>query len=191
MFVAGDSAGGNLTLSLIAWVRDQGLRAPDAAVALSPATDATLGSPSMRTNVATDPMLGPMLGSLARVPRVVLLWFGWLGMRIVPCDPRVSPVHGDLSGLPPTLVQASDAEMLRDDARRYVNRAVAAGSPATLQLWPHMVHVWQLFHPELAQGREALEEIGRFLRAHTPCADAAATAAAATAVSVPGSAPAS
>ena len=52
VFVAGDSAGGNLTLSLIAWVRDQGLRAPDAAVALSPLTDATLASPSLRTNVA-------------------------------------------------------------------------------------------------------------------------------------------
>ena len=59
VWVAGDSAGGNLTLSLVAWVRDAGLRAPDGAVALSPLTDATLASPSLRTNVASDPMLGP------------------------------------------------------------------------------------------------------------------------------------
>jgi epsilon-lactone hydrolase len=165
VWVAGDSAGGNLTLSLIAWVRDAGLRAPDAAVALSPATDATLGSPSLHAHIATDPMLGPLFGRLTRVPRALLLWGAWLQTRINPRDPVVSPVYGDLSRLPPVLVQASEAEMLRDDARRYVNRAAAAGSPARLQTWDHMVHVWQIFHPELAEGREALDEIGRFLAA--------------------------
>jgi acetyl esterase/lipase len=63
------------------------------------------------------------------------------------------------------LVQASEAEMLRDDARRYVNRAVAAGSPAQLQTWEHMVHVWQIYHPDLPEGRAALDEIGKFLAA--------------------------
>lgn len=164
IFVAGDSAGGNLTLSLIAWVRDQGLRAPNAAVALSPATDGTLGSPSLKSNLATDPMLGPLFHTLTKVPRTVLLWGGWLAMRIRPCDPVISPVFGDLSGLPPLLVQGSDMEMLRDDSRRYVNKARAAGSPVTLQTWPHMVHVWQIFHPDLPEGREALEAAGAFLR---------------------------
>jgi len=165
MWVAGDSAGGNLTLSLIAWVRDNGLRAPDAAVALSPATDSTLGSPSLRSNIASDPMIGPLFGWLAKFPSALLLWFGWYQTRINPRDPVISPVYGDLSRLPPVLVQASEAEMLRDDARRYVNRAVAAGSPARLQTWDHMVHVWQIFHPELAEGREALEEVRKFLAA--------------------------
>jgi monoterpene epsilon-lactone hydrolase len=164
VFVAGDSAGGNLTLSLIAWVRDQGLRAPDAAVALSPATDASLGSPSLKGNIETDPMLGPLFKALAKIPRAMLLWFGWFQNRMRPSHPVISPVFGDLSGLPPLLVQASEAEMLIDDSRRYVNKASAAGSPVTLQTWPHMVHVWQLFHPELPEGREAFEEIGRFLR---------------------------
>jgi acetyl esterase/lipase len=77
----------------------------------------------------------------------------------------LSPVYGHLGGLPPVLVQASEAEMLRDDARRYVNRAAAAGSPVRLQTWEHMVHVWQIFHPELAEGRAALEEIRKFLAA--------------------------
>jgi acetyl esterase/lipase len=168
MFVAGDSAGGNLTLSLIAWARDTGLRAPDAAVALSPLTDATLASPSMRTNVHSDAMLGPLFGTLSRVPRWVMLWIGWLQTRINPSDAVVSPVRGDLSRLPPVLVQASEVEMLHDDAQRNVNKARAAGSPVRLQTWNHMVHVWQIFNPELTEAREALAEIGRFLAETAP-----------------------
>lgn len=166
LWVAGDSAGGNLTLSLIAWVRDSGLRAPNAAAALSPATDSTLVNPSLRHNIASDPMLGPLFGRLARVPNALMLWLSWLRIRINPRDPRISPVYGSLSGLPPVLVQASEAEMLRDDARRYANRAAAAGSPVKLQTWAHMVHVWQIYHPQLAEGREALDEIGRFFNAN-------------------------
>ena len=167
IFVAGDSAGGNLTLSLIAWVRDQGLRAPNAAVALSPATDATLGSPSLKNNLGTDPMLGPLFKPLTRIPRTVLLWATWLQNRLRPSDPVLSPVFGDLSGLPPLLVHASESEMLFDDSRRYVNKAIAAGSPVTLQTWRHMVHVWQIYHPDLPEGREAFGEIGKFLQAHS------------------------
>lgn len=163
LWVAGDSAGGNLTLSLIAWVRDAGLRAPDAEVAFSPATDSTLASPSLRSNVASNPMLGPLFGHLAKVPGTLFLWLGWLQTRINPRDPVVSPVYGDLSRLPPVLVQVSEVEMLRDDARRYVNRAQAAGSPVQLQTWDHMVHVWQIYHPDLPEGREALSEVGKFL----------------------------
>ena len=167
VFVAGDSAGGNLTLSLIAWVRDQGLRAPNAAVALSPSTDGSLGSPSLKGNLATDPMLGPLFKSLTKIPRTGLLWGGWIANRVRPCDPVVSPVFGDLSRLPPLLVHASEAEMLLDDSRRYVNKALAAGSPATLQTWQHMVHVWQIYHPELPEARQAMEEIGKFLRSRS------------------------
>lgn len=168
LMVAGDSAGGNLTLATIAWARDAGLRAADAVVALSPATDATLSSPSLRANLATDHMLGPQFGGLLKLPHVLLLWLGWFMNRVRPCDPRVSPVYGDLAGLPPTLVHASEAEMLLDDARRYVARARAAGSPVTLQTWPHMVHVWQIFHETLDEGRAALEQIRQFIERHAP-----------------------
>ena len=172
VFVGGDSAGGNLTLSLLQWVRDQGVRAPDAAVALSPLTDATLASPSMRANVHSDPMLGPLFGPMARVPRWLLLWMGWLQTRIRPCDPLVSPLRGDLSRLPPVLLQASEVEMLFDDSQRFVNRAQAAGSPVRLQRWNHMVHVWQIFNPELPEAEQALAEIGKFLNAAAPRAPA-------------------
>ena len=163
IYIAGDSAGGNLTLSLIAWVRDRKLRQPDAAVALSPATDSTLGSPSLKHNMETDAMLAPMFKGLSRVPRVLLWWFIWFQNRMSPSNPVLSPVFGDLSGLPPTLVHASEAELLFDDARRYVNRAAAAGSPARLQSWAHVVHVWHMFYPQLTEARNAWDEIGKFI----------------------------
>ena len=166
VYVAGDSAGGNLALSLIAWVRDQGLRAPDAVVALSPATDSTLGSPSVRKNLATDVMLGPLLKPLLKLPRSLLLWSGLIANRMSPSNPLISPVFGDLSRLPPLLVQASEVEMLLDDSRRYVSKAIAAGTPARLQTWSHVVHVWQLFDPALTEARQAFEEIGKFLAKH-------------------------
>jgi acetyl esterase/lipase len=117
----------------------------------------------LQTNIASDPMLGPLFGTIAKIPNALMLWFNWYQLRMSPRNPAISPVRGELSRLPPVLVQASEAEMLRDDSRRYVNRAIAAGSPARLQTWDHMVHVWQIFHPDLAEGREALEEIRKFL----------------------------
>jgi len=168
IFVAGDSAGGNLTLSLIAWVRDNGLRAPDAAVALSPLTDSTLASPSFRANVHSDALLGPLFERLAKVPLYLMLWFGWIQTRINPRNPVISPVYGDLSKLPPVLVHASELEMVFDDCRRYVNRAQAAGSPVRLQTWNHVMHVWHIFNPALTEARTALDEIDKFLASASP-----------------------
>lgn len=168
LVIAGDSAGGNLSLALIAWARDEKLPAANAVVALSPATDSAFTSPSMLSNVATDHMLGPMLGRLTRLPRSLLLWASFLNTRVRPCDPRVSPVYGDLAGLPPTLVHASEAEMLLDDARRYVAKACAAGSEASLETWHHMLHVWHAFEHRLPEAREAFEHIERFLALNLP-----------------------
>ena len=163
MYIAGDSAGGNLALMMAAWTRDHGSRKADAVVALSPTTDATFSGPSMKANIETDAMLGPMFKGLAKVPRPLLLWGGWVQNRINPSDPLISPVFGHLDNLPPTLVHASEAEMLRDDGRRYVNRAVDHGSVAKLQTWPRVVHVWHMFYPQLTEAREAWEEIEKFL----------------------------
>lgn len=168
VFVAGDSAGANLTLTLLAWVRDHGLRAADAAVVISPPTDSTFKAPSMRANVDSDVMLGPMVKPMLRIPHPLRLWAGWLQSGIRPSDPLISPVYGDLSRLPPTLVHVSETEMLYDDARRYVNRAREAGSPARLQSWNHTLHVWHIFNPELPEAEEAFAEIGKFLDAAAP-----------------------
>ena len=165
-YVAGDSAGGNLALGLAHRLRDRGSRTPDAVVAFSPLTDSTLSSPSWHENLDTDPFLAPALGQFLEMPREVLLLGTWAGTRIRPDDPRVSPLLDDLSGLPPTLVQASDSEMLRDDAVRYARAAQAAGSPVRLQVWPDMVHVFQAF-ADLPEASEALAEVEAFLAEHT------------------------
>ena len=162
LFVAGDSAGGNLTLVLSAWARDHGLRAPDGVVAFSPSTDVTLSSPTFRDNLDSDVMLGPLFRFLQRIPRWILLLVGWLTTRISPRHPILSPLFGALHDLPPTLVQASEVEIVLGDAARYVNKARSEGSPVTLQTWPGQVHVWQhvSFRPETD---EALDEVERFL----------------------------
>lgn len=166
IFVGGDSAGGNFCLSLVAWLRDKGMRLPDAVVALSPLTDLTVSGATIRSNEASDTMLKKVIGPLNRLPRFAQVWLMFLVHRMRPAGAVASPLFGDLSGLPPTLVQASEAEMLYDDARRYVFKARASGSPAILQTWADVVHVWQIFDPLLPQAREAWREIGKFLEAH-------------------------
>jgi len=163
LYISGDSAGGNLSLVMSNWIRDEGLRAPDAVIALSPLTDSTYSGPSIRNNLLTDTMLGPMFGKLMKVPRPVLAWIYLLTTRYRPSNPQVSPLFGDLANLPPTLVHVSESEMLLDDARRYVNKARAAGSPAFLQTWAEMLHVWHIFHPEVPESRQAFEQIAKFL----------------------------
>lgn len=163
LVIAGDSAGGNLCLSLSAWVRDQGLRAPNAVIALSPTVDGTFSSPSIAANRSSDIMLGPIFSALMKIPPTILRWLYLLENRFNPSNPVVSPVFGDLSGLPPTLIQVSEAEMLLDDARRYVNKARASGTPAVVQSWGHMMHVWHIFYPEVREAGEAWEEIRKFL----------------------------
>lgn len=164
--VGGDSAGGNLTLSLINWVRDQKGRQADAVFAISPATDSTCTSPSFRDNYKTDLMLQPLVGNLLKIPRSALLWLMWRAMKISPANPVVSPIFADLSNLPPTLIHVSSAEMLYDDARRYVAKAQSQGSPATIQIWDHMAHVWHIFDSMLPESNEAIDEIVKFLKGH-------------------------
>lgn len=163
LYVAGDSAGGNLTLVLLQWIRDAGAPQARAAIAFSPATDNTFQSPSLRTNRASDTMLGPTLGRLLALPRWMLAWFTLASTRHRPQNPLLSPALGRLGSLPPTLVQASDSEMLHDDGQRYVNRAREAGSSAEFQIWPGMVHVWPLFVHVLPESAEALDAAAAFL----------------------------
>ena len=168
VYAGGDSAGGNLVLSLSQWIRDEGLRAPNGVVAFSPVVDATHSGPSVRSNMKTDLMLAPMFAKLMRLPSVLLTWYYVLETRFRPINPVVSPIFGDLSNLPPTLIHASEAEILLDDARRYVNKARACGSPVRMQSWAGLLHVWTIFNPEVPEAEEALQQVGQFLRSVTP-----------------------
>lgn len=163
MVVAGDSAGGSHALVLIAWIRDQNLQPPDAAIALSPSTEIMLRSLGKRANLKTDVMLGPTFEKLARIP-LPLRWLGAvLGMRALPTNPMVSPLRGDLGHLPPTLIHVSESELLLENGQRYAAKAQAAGSPVEVKTWPDMVHVWHLFTPLLPEAEAAFEQIGEFL----------------------------
>lgn len=165
LYIAGDSAGGNLALVLSAWARDTDIQMPTAVIAMAPATDATLSSPTLTQNQATDPMLGPSLGMMLKLPRTLILWLAWVGSRRKPTDTAISPLHHRLDNLPPTLIHASEHEMLFGDARRYFNKARAAGSPVSLVTWLHMVHVWHVFEPNLPEAQQAFEHITEFVNA--------------------------
>jgi len=161
--LVGDSAGGNLILAAAQKVRDKGVANADALVALSPSTDVTLRSPSMRFNRDSDAMLGNGVGRLLRLPALIRhLIFLFMGRRS-PAVPAFSPLRGHLANLPPLLLQVSLTEMLLDDSARYYHRAKSQGAEVTLETYDNMVHVWHMFYPELPEARVALERIRDFL----------------------------
>ena len=83
-------------------------------------------------------------------------------------NPLASPLFADLAGLPPLLVQVGDAEVLLSDSTDLAKRATAAGVDVTLTVFPEMTHVFQAWAAILPEGREAIEQIGAFLRERIP-----------------------
>lgn len=156
LFVGGDSAGGGLTLSTLLETRGQ---VPvTAAVTLSAWTDLANTGESLHTRAATEPFLAPHLMQ----PTADAYLAGQ-----DPYNPRISPLYGDLTGLPPLLMQAGDAEILLDDTRRFAAKAQAAGVDVTCEIWPEMFHVFQAFSGILPEGQEAITHLGDYLRSRT------------------------
>ncbi len=165
--VAGDSAGGGLTLALLTSLRDRGEPLPSSAVCISPWVDLEMTGASMVTKAAVDPLL----------TRQGLQQFAdwYLGGQDAH-NPLVSPLHAHLQGLPPLLIQVGTSEILLDDARRLAERARAAGVNATLSQYEDMPHVWHVFASFLPEARQADDEIGDFVMQHTRRAAAATQA---------------
>ena len=161
--IIGDSAGGNLTLVMSQWARDNEVRAADAIVGISALTDSVYTSPSIRGNYETDLMLQPLVKPLLKIPVPVLAWLSWTKLKVRPKNPLISPVRGNLSNLPPTLLQASAHEMVFDDSVRYAAKAQESGTEAILQSWSHLCHVWHIFDEMLPEAHQALDEIAGFL----------------------------
>lgn len=161
LYLAGDSSGGNLALSLMLWLRDQARRQADAVIALSPQTDLTLRSPSLRRNANSDVMQGKSFGPIVRCPLLLRLIFSLMMHRTRPDNPYFSPLHGDLSGLPPVLIQTSDCDMFLDDCRRFINKMNAHGSVGQLEIWHELLHVWQAF--DIPEADDAFAQMQRFL----------------------------
>ena len=155
ILVAGDSAGGNLTLALLIALRDKGKTLPAAAIALSPATDLAFTGKSLQTRLHLDPLFSS--GGPTNIVQDYITSHD-------PHEPLISPLYGDLHRLPPLLIHVGDHEILLDDAVRFGERAMAAGVDATTVVWPEMFHVFQLFTPFLPEARRAVEQIAAFIR---------------------------
>ena len=156
--IAGDSAGGNLTLALLMRIKREGLPMPACAVALSPLADFHVPSSSFEFNAGSDVMFTPHAAPMLRD--------AYVGRAEV-IDPGISPLNGDWTGLPPLLFQASGAELLLCDSIRAAERARMAGVRVTEQIWPGLPHVFQLF-AFLREAREALDHIAAHLRQYIP-----------------------
>ncbi len=161
--IGGDSAGGNITLALLPWIRSTSRKPPHAAFVFSALIDLTFQSPSLRSNFKTDLMLQPLVAPMLKIPRSALLWLSWKQLGLSPAHPIASPVMTDLHGLPPLLMQVSRHEMLFDDSLRYAEKARRAGSHVTLQSWSHLPHVFQIFDDMLPEAAQAMNEAAAFL----------------------------
>jgi monoterpene epsilon-lactone hydrolase len=152
--LAGDSAGGGLTAATLVAIRDAKLPTPAAAALLSPWVDLEGVGESMTTRAKIDPVVQKE---------------GLIGMAAAYLQgqnartPLAAPLYADLQGLPPLLIQVGDAETLLDDSKRFEARAKAAGVSTKLEVWPEMIHVWQLFASFLPEGQQAVEGIGKFV----------------------------
>lgn len=167
--VAGDSAGGGLTLSLLLKTRDARRELPACAVMFSPWLDLAGMTEPGRANAKTCVMFHPENGTQFSS--------AYLG-RADPRDPFASPLHAELHGLPPVLFQASSTELLLDDSRRASHYISEAGGKSTLQIYDGVMHCWQMLDRLIPEAGKALDEASRFILLHTqmPAAVQSATA---------------
>ncbi len=155
--VAGDSAGGGMTLALAMRLRDGGEPLPACLVCLSPWTDMTGRGVSIIANSERDPMF------VAKdIERYASAYLG----RGSPHDPLASPLLGDLAGLPPLLLQVGRDEVLLDDARAVHEKVVAAGGSSELRIFDRVFHGWHFGAPFVPEARQALNEITEFINQH-------------------------
>lgn len=152
--IAGDSAGGGLVLAMLVACRVRSLPLSGAAVCLSPWVDLEATGESYRTREHVDPLVQRKV-----VNQVIRLYLNGQDPRA----PTASPLHADLTGFPPLLVQVGEREILFSDSEAIAKKARAQGVDVTFEEWPGMVHVWHLHFPRLSSGREAIERIGRFV----------------------------
>ena len=156
--IAGDSAGGGLTVATLVALRDAREPLPAAAVCLSPWVDLEGTGESMTSKAEVDP--------LVRLDGIQMMAHYYLG-DMDPRTPLASPLYADLHDLPPMLIHVGTAEMLLDDSTRLAERARAAGVDVMLEPWEDMIHVWHYFASMLPEGQQAIERIGEFIRRHT------------------------
>ncbi len=157
LYLAGDSAGGGLTLALLLALRDAGRAQPNAAATFSAWTDLAVTSPSMRSRRHRDPIITNGAEGVRQAVAVVLG-----GMD--PCSPSISPAYGDFTGIAPLYLNAGDDEVLLDDTLRVAARAGEAGVDVVLHVQPGGFHVYPMFVPDAPESRLAMNAAGEFFR---------------------------
>jgi phosphinothricin tripeptide acetyl hydrolase len=155
--IAGDSAGGGLTVAALLALREARVPLPAAGVCISPWVDLTCGGASYATKADADPIV-----RRAGVEEMAQAYLGGTPPR----TPLASPLFADLRGLPPLLIHVGTDEVLLDDAVQLADRAKAAGVDTTLEVYDRMIHVWHWFLPMLDEAQTAVDGIGRFVRRH-------------------------
>jgi len=156
--VAGESAGGGLVIAMLVAARDAGMILPACVWCSSPWVDLEMTGGSMTTKADVDPLIQkPYLAELAAA------YLHGADAR----TPLASPMHADVRGLPPMLIQVGSSETLLDDAIRLAGVAGAADVRVTLEVWLDMIHAWHLFYPQVEAGRRALAAVGAFIRSMT------------------------
>jgi monoterpene epsilon-lactone hydrolase len=155
--IAGDSAGGGLTLATALTLRDGNARLPAALVCIAPWADLTCSGDSMHTRARQERMLTP--AGLAVDAR---RYAGGEDVR----SPLVSPLFADLRGLPPLLIQVGDDEVLLNDSTRLADVAKAAGISVAFQVWPDLWHVWHLYAGLMPEADAAMRDIADFISMH-------------------------
>lgn len=153
--VGGVSAGGGLTLALLLKIKQEGDPMPAGAVPMSAWTDMTQTSETFKTKADADPSI-----SKAYLDRMS----GYYLNGTDPTTPLASPLFGDLSGLPPLLVQVGTAETMMDDSRHFAEKAQAAGVDVTYEPWEDMIHGWHGSAAVLPEAQDAIDRIGEFYR---------------------------
>ena len=165
LVIGGDSAGGGMTMATLLSLRDAGDPMPSAACLLSPWLDLAAEGESANTRAGMDPWFraDDMANTAAHY---------CLESQIR--DPLVSPVHADVRGLPPMLIQVGDHEILLSDSTRITDKLTAAGIDVTLRVWPEMWHVFQYFVGKMPESKRAIREIGQYLKSQLDVAESPA-----------------
>jgi acetyl esterase/lipase len=153
--LAGESAGAGLAVATLLRLKDAGRPLPACALLMSPYADLTLSGETLSEKEAVDPLLSPV-GLSLRVPDYVA--------DADSSDPLISPIFGDLTELPPLLIQVGSHEVLLSDALRLAERAAIADVPVTLEVTPGVPHVFQAYAPLLDEAGAALDRASAFLR---------------------------
>ena len=158
VIIAGESAGGGLTVATLVTLRDAGEPLPAAGVCISPWADLEGTGESMVTKADIDPMI--------QRDGIVMMAKAYLG-EADPRTPLASPIYADLAGLPPLLIQVGTSETLFSDATRLTERAGLAGVDVVLEPWEDMIHMWHMYASMLPEGQQAIDRIGEFVRERT------------------------